>query len=77
MPSTLKIDEQERAKRLFDVENALASVRLEDLEPGPEAVDIFERYVDGDITLEQVGVEIDALNDRDYGPLPIPRNGRS
>jgi len=77
MPPTLKITEQERAKRLSDVEDSLASVRLEGLEPGQEAVGIFKRYADGDITLEQLGLEIDALNDRDYGPPPLPRNGRS
>ncbi len=77
MPQTLKITGQERAKRLSDVEEALASVRLEGLEPGQEAITIFERYAEGDITLEQLGLEIDALNDRDYGPPPLPRNGRS
>jgi len=76
MPSTLKITEQERVKRSFDVEQALASVRLEGLEPGSEAIAIYQRYVDGEIGLEQVGAEIDALNDRDYGPVRLPRNGR-
>jgi hypothetical protein len=33
--------------------------------------------VDGEITIDQVGSEIDALHDRKYGPLPLPRNGRS
>jgi hypothetical protein len=77
MPSTLKITEQERAKRLFNVEQALASVRLEGLEPGQEALAIYQRYVDGEITLKQVGVEIEALHDRKYGPVRLPRNGRS
>ncbi len=77
MPLTLKITEKERAQRLIDVRESLASVRLEGLEPGQEAIDIFERYVDGHITLEQLGLEIDALHDRKYGPLPIPRHERS
>ena len=77
MPLTLKITEQERAQRLIEVRESLASVRLEGLEPGPEAIDIFERYADGHITLEQFGLEIDSLHDRKYGPLPVPRNGRS
>lgn len=74
MPLTLKITEQERAERSFNVEQALASVRLEGLEPGAEALAIYQRYVDGEITLKQVGVEIDALHDRDYGPVSLPRN---
>jgi hypothetical protein len=77
MPLTLKITEQERAKRLSNVREALASVRLEGLEPGQEAVSIFERYVEGELTLEQVGTEMDALHDRKYGPVPVPRNGSS
>jgi hypothetical protein len=77
MPLILKITEQERARRLSHVTEALATVRLEGLEPGKEALDIYERYVDGELTLEQLGGEIDALNERDYGPLPLSRNGRS
>jgi hypothetical protein len=77
MPPTLKITEQERARRSSNVGQALASVRLEGLEPGQEALDIYQRYVEGEISLEQVGAEIDALNDRDYGPVRLSRNGRS
>ena len=76
MPLTLKITEQERAKRLDEVRQALASVRLEGLEPGREAHSIYQRHVEGELTLEQMGVEIEALYDREYGPVPIPRNGR-
>jgi Antitoxin VbhA len=76
MPLTLKITEQERAKRLDEVRQALASVRLEGLEPGHEAHSIYQRYVEGELTLEQMGAEIEALHDREYGPVPIPRNGR-
>ena len=75
MPQTLKISEQERAKRSFNVEQALASVRLEGLEPGAEALAIYQRFVNGEISLKQVGAEIDGLNDRDYGPVRLPRNG--
>jgi hypothetical protein len=28
------------------------------------------------LTLEQMGAEIEALHDREYGPVRIPRNGR-
>jgi hypothetical protein len=34
MPPTLNITQQERAKRLDQVRQALASVRMEGLEPG-------------------------------------------
>ena len=54
--------EQERARRLDAVRQALASVRLEGLEPGGKAQSIYQRYVDGDLTLEQMGAEIEALH---------------
>jgi hypothetical protein len=76
MPPTLKITEQERAKRLDEVRQALASIRLEGLEPGDEAQSIYQRYVDGELTIEQMGVQIGALHDREHGPLPVSRNGR-
>jgi len=76
MPLTLKITGQERAKRLDEVRQALASVRLESLEPGHEAHSIYQRYVEGESTLEQMGAEIEALHDREYGPVPVSRNGR-
>ena len=76
MPLTLKITEQERAKRHNEVQQARASVRLEGLEPGDEAQSIYQRYVDGELTLEQMGAEIEALHDREHGPVPVPRNER-
>jgi len=77
MPPTLKITEQERTKRSFNVEQALASVRLEGLEPGAEALAIYQRYVEGEISLEQVGAEMTTLHERKYGPVRLPGNGRS
>ena len=76
LPLTLKITEQERAKRHNEVQQALASVRLEGLEPGDEAQSIYQRYAVGELTLEQMGAEIEALHDREHGPVPIPRNER-
>ncbi len=64
MPLTLKITGQELAKRLDEVRQALASIRLEGLEPGHDAHSVYRRYVDGELTLEQIGAEIDALHDR-------------
>ena len=76
MALTLKITGQERAQRLSEVCQALASVRLEGLEPGGEAHAIYQRYVEGELTLEQMGAEIEALHDREHGPIPVSRNGR-
>jgi hypothetical protein len=77
MPLTPKITKEERAKREDEVRQALASVRLEGLEPGVEALSVYRRYVDGDLTLQQMGAEIEALHDRKYGPVSVPRHVRS
>ena len=63
-----------RAEREREVENALASVRMEGLEPSEEAIDIFQRYVEGDLTLKEMGGAVDQLLDRQYGPVRLSRN---
>jgi hypothetical protein len=65
-----------RAQRAKEVENALASVRIEGLEPSAEARSIFQRYVDSDLTLEEMGRAVDQLLDRQYGSVRLPRNER-
>ena len=69
------ISKEERSKRARQMENALASVRLEGLEPDAEAASIFQRHIAGELTLDEMGAAIDELNDRDFGPLRLPRNG--
>ena len=76
MALTFGITDQTRANRLDNVRQALASVRLEGLEPGDEAKAIFSRYVEGELTLEQMGAELEALHDREYGPVHISRDER-
>ena len=61
----------ERDERREHIANALASVRLEGLEPSPAALAIFDRYVAGEISMEQMGAEIRALNAREFGPIPV------
>jgi hypothetical protein len=63
-----------RIEREREVENALASVRMEGLEPSDEARDIFQRYVEGDVTLQEMGRAVDQLLDRQYGPVRLSRN---
>jgi hypothetical protein len=66
--------EQEKAERLARIERATASVRLEGLEPTDAAKLIFDRYVSGELTLEQMGTEIRALNAREFGPVHVSRD---
>jgi hypothetical protein len=63
-----------RAQREREVANALASIRMEGLEPSDEAKSIFQRYADGDLTLEEMGRAVDQLADRQYGPVRLSRN---
>jgi hypothetical protein len=69
--------DQARIERERQVENALASVRMEGLEPSAEAKGIFQRYVEGDLTLKEMGLAVDQLLARQYGPIRLSRNDRS
>ena len=71
------ISQEERAERARQMDDALASVRLEGLEPSDEAKAIFDRHVDGELTEAEMGAAIDALHDRKYGPVRLPRDERS
>jgi hypothetical protein len=66
-----------RIQREREVQNALASVGLEGLEPSTEAKALFQRYVDGDLTLREMGSAVDELLDRQYGPIRLSRNKSS
>ena len=60
----VKTLDQTRIQREREVENALASVHIEGLEPSAEAKAIFQRYVEGDVTLKEMGRAVDQILDR-------------
>ena len=66
--------DRERAERHARIERATASVRLEGLEPTDAAKAIFDRYVFGELTIEQMGAEIRALNAREFGTVHVSRD---
>lgn len=66
-----------RAQRAKEVENALASVRMEGLEISAEAETIFQKYVEGELTLEQMGRMIDRLLDRESSTSHPTSTGHS
>jgi hypothetical protein len=66
-----------REQRAREIDNALASVRMEGLEPSEEAKAIFQRYVDGEITADEKAKAFQAFLDREYGPVCLPGNERS
>lgn len=68
--------DHEQATRAREIENALASVRMEGLEPSDGAKAIFQSYVDGELTMEQMGAAMDRYADQEYGPVRLPRNER-
>lgn len=53
--------QEDRAWRARFVQNAVANVRLEGLEPSPKALEIWQSYVEGEISVEQAGELIRAL----------------
>ena len=68
------ITDRERAERQARIERAIASVRMEGLEPTDTARAVFDRYVSGDLTIEEMGTEIRELNAREFGPLHVSRD---
>ena len=68
---SMQINDRERAERQDAIDQALASVRLEGLEPSDEAKAIFKRYSDGELSLEEMDEEIQAMNTRKYGSVHI------
>ena len=66
-----ELTDKERAVRRARVERALASVRLEGLEPTDEAKAIYDRYVAGELTVDETAEEILALNARKFGPVHV------
>jgi hypothetical protein len=64
-------------QRAREVENALASVRMEGLEPSEETTALFQRYVNGELTSEELDHAFAAYLDREYGPVRLPGNERS
>ena len=69
--------DRERAQRAWEVENALASVRMEGLEISGQANALFQRYIDGEVSSEELDSAFDTYFDRKYGPGHLPRNDRS
>lgn len=64
-------DGLERAQRKAAAEQALASIRLEGLEPTESAKAIVARYISGELTIEELVEEIRSLNAREFGPIHI------
>ena len=66
------ITDQERTERQARVARALASVRMEGLEPTEAAKAVFDRYIAGDLTTQEMAAEIQALNAREFRPIHVP-----
>jgi hypothetical protein len=69
MPTRHKIDDKERKLRTEAVQYGFSSVRMEVLEPGPEAEAIANRFIEGELTHEEYHAEMRRL------ALDIARNG--
>jgi len=71
------ISEQERTKREQALAATVAHLRIENLHLDAELTHILDRHVAGEIDSEELGAAIDDWNERQFGPLPVSRNGRS
>lgn len=56
-----KIDAQKRKLRAQAVQYGFASVRIEGLEPGPEAEAIANRFIEGELSHEEYHAEMRRL----------------
>jgi hypothetical protein len=65
-----------RVQRAREVENAIASVRMEGLEPSAETLALFQRYIDGELSSEELDRCFEAFFDREYGPVRLPGDER-
>ena len=54
-------EKEVRAWRERFVQNAVANVRLEGLEPSPKALEIWQSYIEGEVSVEKTGEMIRAL----------------
>lgn len=70
------IVDQERAQRALEIEDALATVRLEGLEPSAAVKAIYQRYVDGELTADEMDLAMTEHLDREYRPVRLSRNQR-
>ena len=65
--NTKPITDQERNERQARVARAVASVRLEGIEPTEAATAVFDRYVAGELTAQEMASEIRVLNAEQFG----------
>lgn len=68
------ITESERITRSEYVAESLATLRLEGLEPCPETLALGDRYINGELTVMELGAEIRSLNARKFRPVPLSRD---
>jgi hypothetical protein len=74
--ATHSISAAERARRTCVYEEALASIRLEGLDLDEPVKALYQRYIDGELTLAEVGSAIDEFDDREFGPVSVSRHQR-
>lgn len=73
MASRIKpMSDEGRTERQARVARAVASVRLEGIEPTESVQAIFDRYIAGDLSTDQLATEIRILNAREFGPVHVP-----
>jgi hypothetical protein len=71
MAAILKSITDQQIERRARVARAIASIRLEGLEPTDAAIAVFNRYIAGDLSTGEMAAEIRALNAREFGPIHV------
>ena len=68
------LSEKRLEQRTQEVENAIASVRMEGLEPSDAAKAIYQRYISGELTSGEMDDAMELHLNRQYGPVRLPGN---
>ena len=76
MEAIPSITEPDRSMRQDAYRHAIANLRLEGLELDEEGQRIFQRHLEGEITLDEFRAAISDLNERKFRPVSLSGNGR-
>jgi len=67
LDTTPRVSAEERARRQRAIDFARGSVRFEGLIPSPEGEQINQRFISGEITIEEALAEVGALYGQHHG----------
>ena len=71
------IDAVENARRTRIYAEALASIQLEGFDLDAHTQALYQRYMEGKLTLGELESALDELDHREFGPVSLSRHDRT